>query len=812
MSKVFCSECNLYRAHVTDEFHRLEGDSIVCDFADVGVDEVDEVDPEFVEAYVAGNLPVGETVTEQMIKAIDTVAYAAGFKSFADAFVKANFGPQAILQTIANQHKAFNIADLDDPDALEAYLAKLASDETKATEALSPLQKIEEALAQEQAAALAEYETKVAKVRAEQAKIQKQHNFAASLKAKIQSERDAAEAKLITLRKAQEAEANYLAYEQRINLLTAGAPWREFAKDHQIEGAKRMTLNKRFILADKMGTGKTCTAIIALDMLAAETADGYVRWDELEGYHNCELIATGKDTYGNDYTGETGTATASYGECECVSKVVKDDDVPTWKQPTKYGKYRYAFSLPPVGKRVLWFAPANVINAGGPEREFARWAPKRNVLKLTGTTRVEREMAIRLLKRFHEADENYIVLVNYEIGRRHKDFVQALSEPGLFDSIVIDEAHMIKNLKSTGFRDIKTILNGSGISNIFPMTGTPILNRPQELFTILNLVAPEQFANINAFLRSYCIQDYSTGTPRWVFRPGGAESLLKRMGHLYLARTKKEAGFLLDEPEIKVYNLTLDEDFNPEQFRVYQEMRDKAMIDLDPENKLRATHALSWRMRLRQLVTWPAGITVKDAEGNFLKHVDVHDSVKIDAVIKAPATADEEWEGLIPEVVDSEKVVLVSQFNDPLEEIARRCKAAGIKAGVLRGDLSWDARKKLLDAFTETEVHDGNGGIDVLLMNYKVGGIGIDGLQKVASQMIVLDEEWNPGKRDQAYDRLNRFGQTQQVTVHLLRVEKSIDDWMAMLMEQKENLLAGFNEAADNLADAMYDALKNGLI
>jgi hypothetical protein len=80
---------------------------------------------------------------------------------------------------------------------------------------------------------------------------------------------------------------------------------------------------------------------------------------------------------------------------------------------------------------------------------------------------------------------------------------------------------------------------------------------------------------------------------------------------------------------------------------------------------------------------------------------------------------------------------------------------------------------------------------DVVLCNYRVGGVGLN--LTAATQMMILDEEWNPGKRDQAYDRIHRMGQDKPVTIHVIRNGKTIDDWLADIMAAKEDLVDGFN-------------------
>jgi SNF2 family DNA or RNA helicase len=97
----------------------------------------------------------------------------------------------------------------------------------------------------------------------------------------------------------------------------------------------------------------------------------------------------------------------------------------------------------------------------------------------------------------------------------------------------------------------------------------------------------------------------------------------------------------------------------------------------------------------------------------------------------------------------------------------------------------------------------------VVLANYKKGGVGLNLTD--ATQMIILDEEWNPGKVDQAYGRIDRMGQTKETTVHVLRVERTIDTWMHELVTEKAAMIEGFEGGMD-LAQKLMDAMKNGEI
>ena len=74
-------------------------------------------------------------------------------------------------------------------------------------------------------------------------------------------------------RRAELVSAEWQTLEKRWDTLTMGAPWREWAKDHQLSGARKITYEGRMILADTMGLGKTLTSLIAIDMIEAATKD-----------------------------------------------------------------------------------------------------------------------------------------------------------------------------------------------------------------------------------------------------------------------------------------------------------------------------------------------------------------------------------------------------------------------------------------------------------------------------------------------------------------------------------------------------------
>jgi SNF2 family DNA or RNA helicase len=305
--------------------------------------------------------------------------------------------------------------------------------------------------------------------------------------------------------------------------ITAGLPWREWAFSHQINGAKRLASARRGILGDKRGLGKSLTSLIWADMVGA--------------------------------------------------------------------------------KRVLVFAPKDVLHNF--KREIEHWTPHRHVAVLGGMPKGQRDMFLSLLT----SQGQYLILCNYEAWRRDPELVEAIKYLKA-DTVIIDEAHNIKEKKTSAYKGIRDIVyarnqcNVCGgepemytdpfttsrkvrcsqclhepetfkdfcsVKNVLPMTGTAILNKPQDLWTLLNLVDRELFPSENAFLEDYCTVDPYTN--RWRFRAGGEEALVKKLGPRYIKRDKNSAGVEFKKQQHVQHVIEFDKALYPDQWRVMEEIK-----------------------------------------------------------------------------------------------------------------------------------------------------------------------------------------------------------------------------------------------
>lgn len=575
-----------------------------------------------------------------------------------------------------------------------------------------------------------------------------------------------------------------------IDVLTASHVWREWAHEYQLEAARRITFAQGFLLADEMGLGKTLTAFMAMDMIRAHTEKASV----IEPIEN----------------------------------------------PFQLGLTQNNEVIKPCGKKILYLCPKMLIN--NVVREGRRFSPTRTYLAVTDVVaqKAARDMIFNMVV---PAADEITVVMNYEIWRRDISVIDKLIRCG-FDMIICDEFHVAKDTKSLTFGRIKQIAEGQLNDPLFPgeqgqripyrlmMTGTPILNRPDDIFAALNLINPSRFANKYWFLQDYCQQRYvynaRVGKHRqvWTFAGGGEKRLIQQIRNIVLKRKKADVGIELPPLTIEDHLLAADEDAYPNQWRVYNEMRQYgiAMIEKGNYDKgyVQSSVVIAMLTRLRQMLLWPAGIQIFDPITKEIQFTfDIQESQKLDYVFKAGADAEAIGEGLIAEIArhqnnpEGERTVVFSQFIGPLKALEERLTAAGYRVGVLIGATSDTIREQIskdcdVNYVTEHTDNEGNsrvGYYDIILANYKVGGVGLN--LNDFTQAIVLDSEWSPGKRDQAYGRIWRLGQAKPTTIHRVLVEKTVDDWLEWVMETKQDMLEGF-EGNLNLAEMLRFAIEEG--
>jgi SNF2 family DNA or RNA helicase len=275
---------------------------------------------------------------------------------------------------------------------------------------------------------------------------------------------------------------------------------------------------------------------------------------------------------------------------------------------------------------------------------------------------------------------------------------------------------------------------------------------------------------------------------------------------------------VLPKQDIVTHEIELNPDDYPKQAEILKTLAEHAAIQIEEGIATNMMSILSLITRQRQAATWPGGIVlhepkvdpesdigdyIRDEEGEVVKFdipvgLNFAESVKIDRAVE-----------LTREFVDDEqRIVIFSQFRETLSELNRRFDAMGISAAEFHGGTTTADRERIKANFDRAELsRTGAQPVwDVVLCHYKTGGVGLN--LTAATATIIMDEEWNPGKNQQAYDRTHRMGQTEQTSVHILRLANSIDAWMADLNDKKTQLIRGFDSANEDAKKEMANVFR----
>ena len=316
-----------------------------------------------------------------------------------------------------------------------------------------------------------------------------------------------------------------------------------------------------------------------------------------------------------------------------------------------------------------------------------------------------------------------INIVNYDIVWKEPLF--SLLYEQTWPVMVCDESHFLKNIEA---KRTKLILGRKGLYNRcerrWMATGTPILNRPIELYTVLRALFPvalgQRYQSYYDFAYRFCAAYQGT----FGFDVTGAsnlDELSKILKPLMLRRLKSEV--MKDMPAV-----TYDK------------------IYLDPSDKL---------IRLTELERreFDAGRVI--GENSSLRQA--LGVIKTHAAIKH-----------IQDLLYEKKKIVVFIWH---KSVADALMAAFDGSAVrYTGDQSAKEKEAAIERFQKDP------SVSLFIGNIQSAGFGVDGLQDVCDTAIFVEMSYVPNEIRQAIDRLNRMGQKSPVQVQFLVAEKSVDE------------------------------------
>lgn len=333
---------------------------------------------------------------------------------------------------------------------------------------------------------------------------------------------------------------------------------------------------------------------------------------------------------------------------------------------------------------------------------------------------------------------------------------QTRGYPELFnikwDLVVFDEAHRLKGRK-TQQADMAGELK---TDRILMLTGTPILNQPAEVWSLLNILYPERFTSYWRFVEQFCLTEenfFSPETPN-IVGIKNTEQFQYILAPIMLRRLKKDVMPYLPEKIYKTRHLELE----GIQARMYKEMKESMMTTLPDGTEVMAGTSLAQVIRLRQICLCPAMFGVDDM------------GVKTEALLE-----------MLEDITAQDiKMIAFSWSQEYICFLADYLFHNGIKCGVIHGSLSEAQRQRSQDIFkNDPDCH-------IMLATIGAGGEGYN--WQCASVVVFLDKDWVPAKNEQGEDRVHRDGQKVSPLIISFVAKDTIDEHIEDVLQLKEEI------------------------
>lgn len=347
-----------------------------------------------------------------------------------------------------------------------------------------------------------------------------------------------------------------------------------------------------------------------------------------------------------------------------------------------------------------------------------------------------------------------IYIINYDILSGWVPFLRSLKP----QVVITDECHYYKSNKAKRTKAVKLLCKN--VPHFIALSGTPIINRPMEIFNAVKLVNPTLFTNFWEYAKEYCGAKHNGFG--WDFNGASNTEQLHKVlvgSGTMIRRKKKEV--LADLPD-KVYSVIPCEIYN------------------------RSTYIQAEDNFIHFLETTKGSMAAERASNaEVLTKIEVLKQVAVEGKL-------EETISWIQDFLETgEKLVVFAHHKFVIKRLMEEFRTKAVN--------TIDDRDAAVTAFQNDPY------IKLFVGRFKSDGVGIT--LTAASNIAFIELPWTPGELSQAEDRCHRITQKDSVSVYYFISEDTIEVKIMELLDQKRKVLDGVLDGMETDQSSLLSSL-----
>ena len=370
-----------------------------------------------------------------------------------------------------------------------------------------------------------------------------------------------------------------------------------------------------------------------------------------------------------------------------------------------------------------------------------------------------------------------------------------------YKTLIADEIHYLK--ETTSQRGMAGKALSEGLANVIGLTGTPILNRPMEVWNIASCINPKLFPSRFDFGRRYC-NGHETRFG-WDFSgASNLEELDEKLRTSIMIRRRKDQVLKELPAKIRITVPMALENMGEYEDESKDPIKKLALLKKEREEWKQVLSVLTPEERAKYIFEHAEQAASAQKISGYL--IDGIEEVK-QAAVKA------KFAQCVKFILDlqetSGKVIVFLSHHEFIDQMVEELQKAKLSVGRIDGRVPAGARDKIKNDFQD-------GDTQMLVCGIRAAS---EGLTLTASHTVVFVEfDWNPSRHIQCEDRVHRIGQTVQPTMYYLYAAGTIEEDIAKMIDSKREVVnASLGEgertvAEDGIMESVLDSILEKLL